>query len=156
SGPGDGVRGQTLTYSLGVADPSPVDQAAGFTFTIDWGDGSSETAAGPSGLTLDHIYTASGTYIVTVPAADKDGATSAAATQSVAVTAVELQAGGVLVVGGTTGADQILFTPAGDDPNAVQLTINGERVGTFTGVTRIVAFGQAGDDFIALAGSLEV
>jgi PKD repeat protein len=156
SGPGDGVRGQTLTFSLGAADPSPVDQAAGFTFTIDWGDGSSETAAGPSGLTLDHIYTASGTYTVTVTAADKDGATSAAATRSVAVTAVELQAGGVLVVGGTIGADQILFTPAGDDPNAVQLTINGERVGTFTGVTRIVAFGQAGDDFIALAGSLEV
>jgi Putative Ig domain/PKD domain/RTX calcium-binding nonapeptide repeat (4 copies) len=156
SGPADGVRGQTLTFSLGAADPSPVDQEAGFTFTIDWGDGSSETAVGPSGLTLDHIYTASGTYTVTMTATDKDGGTSATANQSVAVTVAELQAGGVLAVGGTTGDDQIYFSPAGDGPNAVGLTINGQQVGTFTGVTRIVAFGQAGDDVIALPGSLEV
>jgi Putative Ig domain/PKD domain/RTX calcium-binding nonapeptide repeat (4 copies) len=159
SGPGDGLRGQTLTFSFSAVDPSPVDQAAGFTFTINWGDGSSDIASAVSSLTLEHSYAASGSYTVAVTATDKDGGASAVATQSVTVVAVvgaELQPGGVLVVVGTSGDDQILFSRARNDPNAVRLTINGQRVGIFPGVTRIVAFGQAGDDFIALTGSRAV
>src|SRR5262249_31151372 len=49
SGPSDGVRGQARTFTLTASDPSGVDQATGFTFGINWGDGSTQTVSGPSG-----------------------------------------------------------------------------------------------------------
>src|SRR5207247_8077804 len=49
AGPSSGVRGQPRTFTLSASDLSPVDQAAGFTFTIDWGDGSTQALTGPSG-----------------------------------------------------------------------------------------------------------
>src|SRR5262249_41261074 len=39
AGPASGVAGRSLSFTLTVADPSPADQAAGFTFRVDWGDG---------------------------------------------------------------------------------------------------------------------
>src|SRR5262249_11928758 len=42
SGPTDGVRGQARNFTLTATDPSAADQAAGFTFAINWGDGSAE------------------------------------------------------------------------------------------------------------------
>src|SRR5262249_52265792 len=50
SGPSHGVPGQPRTFTLSASDPSPVDQAAGFTFGIDWGDGSTQSISGPSGI----------------------------------------------------------------------------------------------------------
>src|SRR5205823_859079 len=61
SGPSLGVRGQTLSFTLGATDPSSVDQAAGFTFQINWGDGSaSQTVTGPSGSVVTHTFAAEG------------------------------------------------------------------------------------------------
>src|SRR5581483_583887 len=40
AGPAVALRGQSQTFTLTANDPSPADQAAGFTFTINWGDGS--------------------------------------------------------------------------------------------------------------------
>src|SRR5207244_349422 len=74
SGPSAGVRGQTQTFTLGATDPSPVDQAAGFTFMIAWGDGASQTLTALSGLTLSHVYGSNGGYTVSLSATDKDGA----------------------------------------------------------------------------------
>src|SRR5262249_32601497 len=54
TGPASGVRGQARTFTLGAADPSPVDQAAGFTFKINWGDHSRQTVTGLGGVTADH------------------------------------------------------------------------------------------------------
>jgi hypothetical protein len=89
-GPTDGVRGQARTFTLTATDPSPVDQAAGFTFAINWGDGSTQTVTGPSGTAVSHTYSASGAYTVKVTAKDKDGGTSAAASQTDTITAVAL------------------------------------------------------------------
>src|SRR5205807_4016928 len=112
-------------------DPSPADQAAGFTYQIDWGDGTTQTVQGPaSGVTAGHVYTGSGAYTVSVTATDKDAGTSPAAAASIAITAVALQ-GGNLVVGGTSGDDQISVTPVGAD-GAYDVVINGEDQGTFT------------------------
>jgi hypothetical protein len=56
SGPTDGVLGQARVFTLTASDPSPVDQTAGFTFTIDWGEGSPQTLSGSSGTTVSHVY----------------------------------------------------------------------------------------------------
>src|SRR5262249_26535250 len=66
TGPADGVRGQPRIFTLTAADPSPVDQTEGFTFGIDWGDGTTQTVAGASGVSVNHVYTSSGDYRVQV------------------------------------------------------------------------------------------
>jgi PKD repeat protein len=155
SGPADGVRGQTRTFTLTADDPSPVDQAAGFTFAVDWGDGTpAQAVSGPSGTQVDRVYTDTGTYTVAVTATDKDGAAGDPASQTIVIQAVEMQ-GSTLVAGGTTGNDVIQFSPQGGD-GTIQVSINGADYGSFAGVGWIVAFGQAGDDDIQVAGGIGV
>src|SRR5262249_9563237 len=96
SGPGSGVLYQPLTFTLGAAAPSPADQAAGFTFAVNWGDGGSTTLTGLSGSAATHGYTVAGTYTVTITATDKDGGASAAVTQTVSVSATPLLENGIL------------------------------------------------------------
>ena len=72
-----GLATQVLGYTAAATDPSPVDQAAGFGYTINWGDGSSiqtvaATAGNGSGVSLSHPFTKAGTYTVTLSATDKD------------------------------------------------------------------------------------
>src|SRR5439155_11112425 len=43
AGPALGVPGQPRTFNFSANDQSPTDQAAGFTYTINWGDGSTLT-----------------------------------------------------------------------------------------------------------------
>jgi hypothetical protein len=66
------------------------EQAAGFTYAIDWGDGSPAQTISGSGtaVTVDHVYSGPGPDTIQVTATDKDGGTSAAATQVVALSAV--------------------------------------------------------------------
>ena len=59
-----------------VTDPSSADLAAPFTFVVDWGDGSEpQTVSGPSETSVEHAYTAPGTYTAFFGATDKDGGT---------------------------------------------------------------------------------
>ncbi len=155
SGPSDGVRGQARTFTLSAGDPSAADQAAGFTFAIAWGDGTTQTVTGPSGTTVSHVWTDSGAYSVQVTAADKDGGVSTAATHSIAITAVELQTDPfdpsltALVVGGTTAADKIVIKPA-DASGTLQVKINGDSLGNFRPTGHVLVYGQAGADVIRL------
>src|SRR5262249_42139707 len=80
---------------------------------------------------------------------------SAAVTQSVTVQAAELQ-GTTLVGGGTLGDDSIQFSPHGGDASSVDVTMNGTAVGTFTGVTQLIAYGQAGDDAISVRAGINL
>ncbi|MBW3540325.1 MAG: hypothetical protein KY476_08645 [Planctomycetes bacterium] len=161
AGPSGGVRGQTRTFTLGAADPSAVDQAAGFSFQIDWeGDGTvDQTVSGPSGLQLDHVYGEIGTYTMRVTATDKDGGESAAATHMIDVTVVALQDDDchlgqtALAVGGTLGDDQIHFSP-GENAGEIQVLLNGASLGIFTPSGRLLAYGQAGNDNLQVAGSI--
>src|SRR5207248_1887613 len=119
-----GVAGQERDFTFAATDPSAVDQAATFTYQIDWGDGSTQTVAGPgSGVQLVHVFTATGPYTVGVTATDKDGATGAVADQAVNIVAVELQ-GGDLIVGGTTGDDHVTIRPT-DATGTLGVVING-------------------------------
>ncbi|MFI5455599.1 MAG: Ig-like domain repeat protein [Isosphaerales bacterium] len=78
SPPNGGVVGQDLSFVFGVSNPSPADQAAGFTYAINWGDGSpvQTVTASPgngSGTTVSHAFAAAGLYPVSVTVADEDG-----------------------------------------------------------------------------------
>jgi hypothetical protein len=155
SGPSDGVRGQARTFTLTASDPSSVDQAAGFTFAITWGDGATQTVTGLTGTTVSHVYTASGAYTEKVTAKDKDGGTSAAATKVDTITAVALETDPTdptktaLFVGGTTAADKINLTPA-DASGTINVKIGNTNLGNFKPTGRLVVYGQAGDDTIKL------
>lgn len=152
SGPTSGSVGQTLTYTLTANDPSPVDQAAGFTFQIAWGDGSTQSVTGASGLQVNHVFTASGSFSVQVTATDKDGGVSTAATQNVAIQ----NSGGdpPLIVNGTPGNDVILFLPAGN--SNIKVLLNGTSLGVFSNVSEIIANGLAGNDIIWVSPAIKV
>ncbi len=83
-------------------------------------------------------------------ATDKDGGTGPAASQSVTVTAVEMQ-GTTLAVGGTLGADSIVVTPV-DTAGTLAVTINGAGQGTFA-PAKVVVYGQAGNDTVQLTSA---
>lgn len=162
AGPTDGVRGQSRALTLNSTDPSPVDQLAGFEFTVKWGDGSlDEVVSGPSGTAVDHVFSEVGTYAVEVTAKDKDGGLSAVATHTVTITAVAVQddplnpGEKMLAVGGTAANDTIVFNPGGRG-RGVKVLINGQSQGSFQPISRIVAFGQDGDDNLQVAGGLKL
>jgi VCBS repeat-containing protein len=144
SGPTTGVRGQPRTFVFGADDPSPIDAAAGFTYSIDWGDGSTQTVSGPSGQPVDHVFANSGVHQVRVFATDKDGGVSSVAEQQISIAAVAMQDGD-LVVGGTTGNNTINLKVANTN-GGVKVTIGGSVQGTFTPAGRILVYAQAGTD----------
>ncbi|MFO0966593.1 MAG: LamG-like jellyroll fold domain-containing protein [Gemmataceae bacterium] len=161
AGPGAAVRGQCVSFTFSAADPSSVDNAAGFAYQINWGDGSAVETVAPSanngaGVTLKHVFHNAGAFQVRVTATDADGLASAAASRSVVVSAVALQSDPLhagktmLVIGGTDGADRIRVTQ--ECHNQVRVWINGKNLGLFAPTSRIVVFGQAGDDIIDLTG----
>jgi Ca2+-binding RTX toxin-like protein len=150
------VRGQTLSFGLGGYDPGSADRTAPITYTIDWGDGTTQTVQGTwYQEQVDHVYAATGSYTVTVTATDKDSATSASVSAMVNVEAVQLQ-NGELVVGGTTAADEIAVALEG--PSLMRVLINGVDLGVFqAGIAgayegSVLVYGQAGNDVIELVG----
>src|SRR5262249_20957715 len=103
TGPSTGLKGATLTFIVNATDPSAADQAAGFTFRIDWNsDGVvDQTVSGPSGLAVDHVFGAAGLTTIIVRATDKDSGASDPANLSVNVinTPPTANAGGPYSVG---------------------------------------------------------
>jgi predicted outer membrane repeat protein len=153
SGPADVVPGQASVFTLTANDPSPVDQAAGFRFTIDWGDGSPVQNLGPgtpSGVHSMHRYLASGTYTVTLTASDQDGLAGTPVTTPVNVTAILLE-NGVLTIGGTTGNDTIRVQA---DGTGVAVLLNGVASGPYTGVNALALYGQQGNDLLEVDAAL--
>ncbi len=163
-GPADAVRGQTRTFTLTATDPSSANQAAGFTYVIDWGDGTPVETIGPTpyngaGVTVDHVFTHTGTFTVKLTATNQDGGSSVA-THAVAVTAMALQTNPFdptkrdLVVGGTTGNDVITLWPGCG--GTVRVLFGDSGQGVFAPTGRLVVFGQAGNDVILVAGGIPV
>ena len=149
SGASSGVRGQSRSFTVSAADVSLPDRNGQFSYRVIWGDGSTTiTTGGAAGLTLEHTYSATGTYTVQATTVDKDGAESAAKTQSIVVQVVALQ-GSVLVVGGSTGADIITVVPT-NTSGAVTIVVNGTSWGSFSSLAEMIFYGQAGNDDIDL------
>ena len=93
-----GLATEVLNFTASATDPSTVDQAAGFAYSVNWGDGSpvqaiAQTAGNGSGVSLSHPFTTAGTFTVTLSATDKDNGTgSISSTVTVlAVTSANLQ-----------------------------------------------------------------
>jgi PKD repeat protein len=70
-------EGQSITFTAAANDPSPVDQAAGFSWTFDFGD-----PADPGNVVtgtasqVSHTYRHPGSFTPSVVATDKDGGAS--------------------------------------------------------------------------------
>jgi hypothetical protein len=175
-GPADGVRGQARTFTFAATSPSASEQAAGFTYTINWGDGSpvqsvARTAGNAAGVSVNHVFTNSGAYMVQVTATDQDGHASAPASQSITITPWEIQTQPdpvhpnstiqVLVVGGTTGTDEIHIA-LGPGGVGIKVTIEEPALGqeitqAFTApIDRIVVYGQGGNDEIIVSPRITV
>ncbi|MGD9644803.1 MAG: beta strand repeat-containing protein, partial [Pirellulales bacterium] len=158
TGPTSLLRGASHDFTLSASDDSSVDQAAGFTYTIDWnGDGSDvEVVNGATGLVVSHTFDTVGARTIKVTATDKDSGASNESTLAVSVSAAQLvENDGLfdLVWTGTAGADHVQFEQL--SPTSVRITTTLENglatnfVETFNGVTgRVEATGQDGDDVL--------
>jgi large repetitive protein len=146
SGPATAVRGQERTFSFSASDVSPADAAGTFGYLVDWGDGTSSTTTGPaSGVQMTHTWTGSGSFTVRVTVTDKDGG-SGSASQPIAVNAIDLQ-NGDLVVGGTTAGETITIQPA-NSTGGLRVLFNGVDQGVFTPTGDVIVYAQAGDDTV--------
>lgn len=88
SGPATGNTGQSLSFTFSAVDPAAADNAASFTYNIDWdGNGSTdETIGGPGGgVNVNHSYAAGAAYTIRATATDKDGGVSPVATHLVTI-----------------------------------------------------------------------
>jgi PKD repeat protein len=155
------VRGQALNFSGSFTDVGTLD-----THEVRWdfGDGTVidfHSTTDPNALTAPtHVYTASGVYTLTLSVRDDDGGLTSVS-QAVTITAAAIQVDPcdptktALVVGGTTEGDVIVFNPQGNDGD-IQVLINGVSEGVFHPTGLIIAYGQAGDDDIQIAGSIHL
>lgn len=157
SGPDTARPGQVLSFTLRATDPSPVDQAAGFDFAINWnGDGVTyQTLHGIDGTTVTHTFAAAGEYRVLVTATDKDGGVSSPLSITVDVRSASMTTDPcdpsrmVLSVYGTSGDDTILISPT-SDLGEVRVWLNGANAGRFSPSGRIIIDGDSGNDTIRI------
>lgn len=152
--PSGSVRGEQVNVTIAATDPSSVDQAAPFTFDIDWdNDGVfEETVTGLSGTTVSHVFDSSGAHTVNVRATDKDGGIGAVASQTITVSDWVLRVDPLdsnktdLHWGGSAGNDHYVFENL-DDTTVQVRDAGGAILQTISGVTgKLYAYGGKGND----------
>ncbi|MFO0944331.1 MAG: endo-1,4-beta-xylanase [Planctomycetota bacterium] len=158
SGPASAIRGFETNFHLFAVDPSPVDQTASFTFSIDWnGDGTfDQSVTGSSGMQVSHAFGSTGTFNVRVQATDKDGTIGETSSYAVHVSPWALVADGTqvhLVVGGSEGDDQFEFEQIDGTTLRVIAVMENGVVGNasqvMTGITgNVIALGFGGKDLL--------
>ena len=164
-------------------DPGPLSNH--YTATIHWGDGTSDDVGNITynGIPLDdsptntftvsahHDYTTNGTYTITVTMHHEGAVPDAVVTTKVTVVSLLNHAPGLfdansLVIGAALSGSSVQVVPAGKQTGAltdsVQVLIDGvaqinTATGgtTFTGFNSITIFGQAGNDNLEVAGSVQ-
>jgi len=105
--PNNGDSGVSEGFALAATDPSPVVTASGFTYTINWGDGTAQNPdvqtipAAPgngAGVAVAHTFPQSQTsFLVQATATDKNGGVSNVATLTVAPTVAIAYQGGPII-----------------------------------------------------------
>lgn len=155
SGPTSGVRGQILNFSGSFLDPGAAD-----THTVSWQILTNTGVVSAAGSSASFRFTPieTGDYTIHFHVVDDDGSMGAKS-QSLQVSVVELQMNPSdptktdLAVGGTTGNDHIVFSP-GANSGEIEITYNGAVLGAFQPSGQLIAFGQAGNDDIHVAGNI--
>ncbi|MCW5852363.1 MAG: VCBS repeat-containing protein [Anaerolineae bacterium] len=144
NGPATALAGQLVTFLLTATDGAATDQAAGFTYSVNWGDGSPlqtvNPVAGTGDATARHAFATAGPYTVQVTATDKDGTTSAAPA-SAGITVNVLTTTSLQSLIATTA--QVDLAPADDAALHSQVAaINGlSAPASPVGITLVLGFG---------------
>jgi hypothetical protein len=160
SGPTAGVRYQTQAFTFSATDTAAAEEAAGFTYTINWGDGSAPqnvpaTAGNGTGVTLDHQYSTAGSFTVSVTATANDGTASSLATQNISISPAALLGDpmhpgqNALFISGTAGSDIIHARQVNTGYAVVVRTGTSIFTSTFAApVSRIVVYTGDGNDTV--------
>jgi hypothetical protein len=155
-----GLMGQNLSLKLAASDPSPTDKTAGFSYSINWKDGSAVQAVATGVSSVSHAFADAGTYKVEIRATDKEGATGPVQTYTVTILPVALEADPAdatktsLRVMGTDEADTIRLLWAKD--NRVKVVLNDTTLGAFKPTGSVRVFGRGGNDVISVASGLTI
>lgn len=159
SGPAQGVRGQTLSYSASFTDAGVLD-----THTQTWTitDAGGATLATGSGGSIDFTPADTGSYTVAYTVTDddtgSDGSTLVSTVGVILVTADPADPGQTaLLIGGSNDADRIRVygRSAGLTASVYNYATGQYDVQTgITGVDQIIAYGQDGNDSIKLYNSV--
>lgn len=145
-----GVRAQTLSFRLTATDPD--DDT--FDYHVDWGDGTTLDLRGASSVVVTHEFPDSASYTPWAVATDLHGRPSDPALgPALGIQAVELQ-GANLAVGGTTAADTLELAQVWR-AGTFSVSVNALPLGTYTlgRNGRVLIFGQADTDLVALSGT---
>jgi hypothetical protein len=166
SGPANGVPGQPLAFLLTATDSLSTALAAGFTYTVDWGDGSpvdtrSATPNNGAGGPVCHNYYQRGAFPIQVTATDFTGVSSLAAVTGVTIGPVGLQADPVdptktaLVLGTDLGGTNVVRCRA-DAQCGIKVLVNGVILGTFHPTGHIIVFANGASDDVEVGGNVHV
>jgi hypothetical protein len=129
--PGPGIDHEAVAQATPTASAGRTiseQLAPGFTYAINWGDG---TTPQTSGVSVNHTYAADGSYLVSVTATDANGAVSTAATSLVVVSN---HAGDSIALSGGASAGQ------------VSVSVDGAAATTFSPTELALVSGQGGND----------
>ncbi len=145
-----GVRGEPRFFAFVVDDASRDRLDGPFTYSIQWGDGSQvQTIQESDSVQIQHTFSANGWYSVSAQVVDKDGIASAIVAYPMTISTV-VDDGSRLTIGGTPQADTIGLRPSSAISGGLVVTVNGAAAGTYSPGSRILIYGQAGDDLIQL------
>jgi PKD domain len=156
------VLGQPRVFTFTASDSFALDDAGGYTYSINWGDGGTQTVlatANNNTITGSHSYTTTGTFSVSVTATDQFGLASTAVTQSITIGLAQVQAdsasqGGTagLAISGTSATGGVILAP-GAAANSIKVTRGGTVLGTFVPTGgNIAIYGDGGNDVVTVTG----
>ena len=153
------VPGQPVPLLFLVSNTNAAAQTAPLTFSISFGDGASTNVSSRSPLLVNHVYTHTGTFTVSVTGVDEYGHASATATTTIKVVPVAVETDllnpnlTALFVGGTTGNDTVQFAASGK--TGIAVTLDGVSEGVYSANGPLIVFGQGGKDAVKEGSGLK-
>ena len=155
SGPVGAKAGVSQTFTFTATDPAPEDQAASFTYQIDWNnDGTfDQTVGDDDSVDVNHTFATHGSHTFAVRAIDKDGGVGPVTTHTIHVFSLTTS-GGDIIWNGSAGDDRVEFVQIDSTTVEIRtLELGGhavsfiEQLSVSNPVTnRVRAFGHSGRD----------